>query len=64
MFLGLFAEPYVVPYDCDMLQKLLHIEKYKPKNRLETEDLFTFTEEILNKSLHFCAVRSTRDSLK
>ena len=64
MFLGLFAERYVVPYDCDTLQKLLHIEKYKPKNRLETEDLVTFTEEILNKNLHFCAVRSTRDSLK
>ena len=64
MFLDLFAEPYGVPYGCDTLQKLLHIKKYKPKNRLETEDLVTFTEEILNKNLHFCAVRSTRDSLK
>ena len=55
MYLGLFAEVFLVPYDCDMLRKLLHMENGMPKNRQGTADLVTFTEEILEVKLYFFA---------
>ena len=55
MYLGLFAEVLLVPYHCDMLRKLLHMENGMPKNRQGTADLVTFTEEILDVKLYFFA---------